>query len=197
MKHTPGHSTLPFAKKEIAVLQDLCATMQLHSMRPQCHKEDIIHHLPNCKIFHFAGHGYIDPVNTSSSRLLLQDWKDDSLTISTLLEMNLRQHTTPFLAYISACGTGRGDNEKFMDENIHLINGCQLAGFRHVIGTLWEVNDGICVDIAKITYEGMRDGGMTDESVSLGLHNAKREIRDRWVRRQGNDKSTVGEATLT
>lgn len=136
MEHTPGHSTLPFAKKEVAVLQDLCATMQLHSMRPQCHKVDIIRHLPTCKIFHFAGHGCIDPVNPSSSRLSLEDWKDDPLTISTLLEINLRQHTTPFLAYLSACGTGRSDNEKLIDESIHLINGCQLAGFRHVIGTL-------------------------------------------------------------
>lgn len=62
---------------------------------------------------------------------------------------------------------------------------------------LYEVDDEICVDIAKITYEGMRDGGMTDESVSRGLHNATREIRDRWVRRQKNEKPTVVEATLT
>lgn len=71
--------------------------------------------------------------------------------------------------------------ETLVDESIHLISAYQLAGFRHVIGTLWEVNDGLCVDMARITYRDMKDGGMTDESVSRGLHKATRELRDRWV----------------
>jgi hypothetical protein len=36
--------------------------------------------------------------------------------------------------------------------------------------------------MARITYEGIRDGGMTDESACWGLHKATRELRDRWVR---------------
>jgi hypothetical protein len=97
--------------------------------------------------------------------------------------MNIRRHS-PFLAYLSACGTGQIRDERFVDESIHLISACQLAGFRHVIGTLWEVNDELCVDMARITYEGMRDGmrdgSMTDASVCQGLHNATRELRDQW-----------------
>lgn len=69
--------------------------------------------------------------------------------------------------------------EKFIDENVHLISACQLAGYRHVIGTLWEVKDETCVAMARITYEGIRDRGMTDESVAWGLHKAARELRDR------------------
>jgi hypothetical protein len=64
---------------------------------------------------------------------------------------------------------------------IHLVSACQLGAFRHVIGTLWEVNDELCVDVARITHEALRDGGMTDESVSQGLHNATRGLRDRWL----------------
>lgn len=37
------------------------------------------------------------------------------------------------------------------------------------------------MEIARITYEGIRDGGTTDESVCQGLHNASRELRDRWL----------------
>jgi CHAT domain-containing protein len=68
--------------------------------------------------------------------------------------MNLRQNS-PFLAHLSACGTGQITDESFSDESIDLIAACQLAGFRHGIGTLWEANDKICVDIAKITYQSI------------------------------------------
>jgi hypothetical protein len=94
--------------------------------------------------------------------------------------LNLREHSS-FLAYLSACGTGRIKGEKFVNENIHLISACQLAGYRHVIGTLWEVKDEICVEMARITYEGIRDRGITDKSVCWGLHKAARELRDRWL----------------
>ncbi|KAH8722555.1 hypothetical protein GQ44DRAFT_353570 [Phaeosphaeriaceae sp. PMI808] len=71
-------------------------------------------------------------------------------------------------------------DEKLLDESIHLINACQLAGFRHVVGTLWEVNNESCVDMARLTYEAMKDGGMTDSSVCLGLHRATRKLQDHW-----------------
>ena len=59
-----------------------------------------------------------------------------------------------------------------------------MAGLRHVVGTLWEVNDELCVDMARITYEGIRRGDSADESVCRGLHKATRELRDRWLSRQ-------------
>jgi hypothetical protein len=120
--------------------------------------------------------------------LLLDNRQSNPLTVASLLEMNLRQ-SPPFLAYLSACGTGRINNEKFFDESIHLISACNLAGFCHVIGTLWEVDDELCVDMARITYEWIRDGGMTDESVCRGLHDATRELRDRWLRVQTKARS--------
>jgi len=180
MQDTPEHTRLHFATKEVKVLQDLCKSMAIDPIKPGRRKQDIISSLPNCRVFHFAGHGYTDDVDPSQSYLLLEDWKSDRLTVATLLGLNLREHL-PFLAYLSACGTGEIKDERFFDESIHLISACQLAGFRHVIGTLWEVNDESCVDMAKITYEGMRDGAMTDKSVCLGLHKATRQLRDRWL----------------
>jgi len=180
MQNTPQHTRLPFATEEVEMLQGLCKLMKFNPIEPGRRKQDVISHLPNCKIFHFAGHGHTDDIDPSQSYLLLEDWKSDRLTVATLLGLNLRK-CSPFLAYLSACGTGEIKDERFVDESIHLISACQLAGFRHVIGTLWEVNDESCVDMAKITYEGMRDGGMIDESVCLGLHKATRELRDRWL----------------
>ncbi|PNP51842.1 hypothetical protein THARTR1_07611 [Trichoderma harzianum] len=86
----------------------------------------------------------------------------------------------PFLAYLSACSTGANKNKAIplADEGIHLVSAFQLAGFRHVIGTLWEVSDRHCVDIARILYKTLHKEGMTDIAVSRGLHRAIRMLRD-------------------
>lgn len=102
--------------------------------------------------------------------------------------MNLREHA-PFLAYLSACGTGQMKRYNLVDESIYLISAYQLAGFRHVIGTLWKVSDQCCVDIARATYESMIDSGLSDQGVSWGLHRATRKLRDKWVKRQKQDGS--------
>lgn len=64
---------------------------------------------------------------------------------------------------------------------MHLISAFHTAGFRHVIGTLWKVEDKYCVDMANLIYKEIANGGMTDRSVSIGLHNASRALRTRWV----------------
>ncbi|PQE26664.1 TPR domain-containing protein [Rutstroemia sp. NJR-2017a BBW] len=160
MQNTPNASSLLFAKKETTMLQSLLTSKDFKPLEPKPHKQDILSHLPDCKIFHFAGHGETYQKDPSQSSLLLEG---DPLRVSDLLEMNLRMHPL-FLAYLSACGTGQIKDDKFFDESIHLISAYQLAGFRHVVGTLWEVNDEICVDMAQITYEEMMNRGMTDES---------------------------------
>ncbi|CAG9951766.1 unnamed protein product [Clonostachys rosea f. rosea IK726] len=180
MERTPGYSILPYATDEIEMLHDLHKSLALNPLEPGRCYQDIRSHLADCRIFHFAGHGLSHPDDPSKSELLVEDRGTNPLTVATLLEMNLRQNP-PFLAYLSACGTGRIRDESFVDESIHLISAFQLAGFRHVIGTLWEVNDEMCVDIARLTYEGIRDGGMTDDSVCRGLHHASRELRDLWL----------------
>ncbi|KAL4998084.1 hypothetical protein BDV10DRAFT_185693 [Aspergillus recurvatus] len=107
------------------------------------------------------------------------------LTVAELLEVNPHKQP-PFLAYRSACGTGRIKDNELIDESIPLISACQLAGFRHVIGTLWEVVDEICVDMAYTTYDEIRAGEMTDDSVAWGLHVAMRQLRDRWLNDRGD-----------
>jgi tetratricopeptide (TPR) repeat protein len=182
MEHTPGESRLRYATEEISMLRGLCKSMEFDPIEPERRKQHVMSHLPQCKIFHFAGHGYTDEYDPSKSCLLLDDWRADPLTLATLQATNMREHA-PFLAYLSACGTGQVRHERFLDESLHLVSGYQVAGFRHVVGTLWQVNDEPCMDIARITYEGIRRGDLADESVCRGLHKATRELRDRWLSR--------------
>lgn len=177
MDHTPGQSFLPFASQEINKIARLGASMQLQVIQPQPFREEVVSAIKDCKIFHFAGHGRNDPSDPLETSLILRDGR---LTVASLFDTNL-QSQRPFLAYLSACGTGQIKNDRFLDEGLHLISACQLAGFRHVIGSVWEVNDESCVDVATALYEWMQKGDMSDESVSLGLHHAVRELRDRWV----------------
>ena len=180
MRETPGlfeNSALPFAVDEVAMVNDVCSSLQLKPVRPPPRKEDVLAHLRTCKIFHFAGHGQSDPLEPSRSCLLLEDWEDNPLTVADLRDYRL-QKNSPFLGYLSACSTSTNKADKLIDEGIHLVSACQLAGFRHVIGTLWEVSDKYCVDVAKVLYETLRDEGMTDVALCRGLHRAIRALRD-------------------
>jgi hypothetical protein len=201
MKDTPGHSRLPFAAAEVKKVSDICKSMLLQPIEPKSNRVTIMGQFQKygVQIFHFSGHAQANRVDPLQSYLLLEDWKENPFTVADLLNTNSIVYSQyhlnqlkyspyhvlpgrgPFLAYLSACGTGQIQDKRFYDENLHLISACQQAGFRHVIGTLWEVQDDICVDVAEIAYQGIRDGGLTDESVCQGLHNATKELRDRWV----------------
>lgn len=182
MEDTPGiPQNLPFAAAEVSIVQDILKAMGVKPVEPKRRKKDVLKQLTGSDIFHFAGHGGTNIRDPLKSCLLLEDRDSDLLTMESLLDINLHEHA-PFLAYLSACGTGRVAQSRFADESMHLINACQLAGFRHVIGTLWEVSDEGCVDMARRTYEGLRDGGgLTDESVARALHQGTIELRDRWL----------------
>ena len=109
--------------------------------------------LPGCAIAHFACHGASDPADPSQSLLLLHDHDSDPLTVASLAPINL-DHAQ--LAYLSACSTALTGDAELIDEAIHLTTAFQLAGFPHVIGTLWEINDAIAVTIADTFYTALR-----------------------------------------
>ncbi|KAK6497577.1 hypothetical protein TWF481_011984 [Arthrobotrys musiformis] len=182
MSETPGQGSLPFVEEEWKVIESICPSLGLNVVKKSSPvvKEDVLGSLKNCKIFHFAGHGVSDPSEPSLSRLLLDDWQSNPLTVEDLWEQRFLDNP-PFLAYLSACSTGATEADDFSNEGIHLISACQLAGFRHAIGTLWEVSDRYCAEVTKTLYETLRDEGMTDRSVALGLHKALRTLRQRSV----------------
>ncbi|KAF6804402.1 TPR domain-containing protein [Colletotrichum musicola] len=185
MSETPGKSSLEHAGNEIIAVKQVCNAMGLPYTQPASRQEDVLAALNHsCGVFHFAGHGATHMRDPMESQLLLEDWDERPLTVGSLLETNLVAKS-PFLAYLSACGTSQILDNRVVDESIHLACAFQLAGFRHVIGTLWEVDDALCVHAAKMTYQALWDGGMTDASVSEGLHHTMRRLRDGWVRSNG------------
>ena len=142
-------------------------------------KQDVLSQLRSSNIFHFAGHGYTDKTNPSKSHLCFSN-ASDPLTVASLLELNLHE-LSPFLAYLSTCSNGRVQDEQFLDESIHLISACQLSRLRHIIATLWKVQNKHCVNVARIPYKTIEEGGMTDKSVCRRLHRATRAMRKFWL----------------
>ncbi|WYZ36177.1 hypothetical protein EsH8_XI_000060 [Colletotrichum jinshuiense] len=177
MNRTPNRSPLRYAELEVAMLEKLCPALNATPIRPVQHKANILTQLKRCDIFHFAGHGTSNASDPSQSALLLGDWEKSPLTVEDLRNERL-QEKPPFLAYLSACSTGANEVLGLVDEGIHLGYACQLAGFRHVVGTLWTVSDPFCVDVAGKFYETIRDEGKTDAAVHRGLHLALRKLRD-------------------
>src|SRR3569833_2803183 len=102
------------------------------------------------------------------------------MTVESILDVNLRGGS-PFMAYLAACETGKVTRAKYRDESIHLISAYQLAGFRHVIGALREVDDLVSVTMATEMYRSMLQsaGGeaMTDAAVCRGQHAAATVLR--------------------
>ncbi|QGI82589.1 hypothetical protein CEK25_009318 [Fusarium fujikuroi] len=193
MPKTPNLSAgglLPFAADEVDMLAALCPSLGLEPTMPPRRRDEVLEHLKTCKIFHFAGHGQSDPADPSRSCLFLEDWETNPLTAGTLRDHRL-QDNPPFFAYLSACSTGANESDKFADEGVHLAQAFQLAGFRHVIGTLWRVSDRHSVHVARVLYETMQHEGLTDQAVCSGLHRAVRALREGRIEMEWRDMNTA------
>ncbi|KAK1828783.1 CHAT domain-containing protein [Podospora conica] len=174
----PGLGKLPFVAREIEDLTTICKSLNLNPVTlHDPTRAEALAQISECAIMHFAGHGLTDPLEPSQSGLLMDD---GILAVSDLLDSRL-QSRTPFLAFLSACLTGANDIDDLEDEGVNLTSACQLVGFNHVIGTLWQVSDRTCVEVSQGLYTTLATEGMTSESVCRGLHGAVLRLRDSWV----------------
>jgi hypothetical protein len=153
-------------------------------------KSEVLAKLLTAPILHFARHGKSDPIDPLQSALLVRDWKEDLLTVKNMMDKKLHLNP-PFLACLSAYLTGSNKVDDLLDEGLHLMSACQLVGFQHVIGSLWEVSHPHCLAVARTVFTKMVDSGMSDDSVSLGLQEGVTYLRDRGrpglrIKRDGN-----------
>ncbi|KAH8753008.1 CHAT domain-containing protein [Diaporthe sp. PMI_573] len=140
-------------------------------------KESVIKLIKHSQVFHFAGHGYAHPTDPSQSYLLLPN--KERLSGEDLMTDEMTA-ARPWLAYLSACSTSRTHEERLMNESSHLNGAFLLAGFRHIVGTLWEVSDSQSQKLASLFYSKLKcnmKNGKRDE-VALALNIATRELRN-------------------
>ncbi|MBT2406578.1 MULTISPECIES: CHAT domain-containing protein [unclassified Streptomyces] len=207
MPTTPGHTPLPYVAEEARRIRELLPRpVQLTEPAPApdgtalppsadtptatAQTADfptadfptaatVLARLPECAIAHFACHGASDGTDPSRSMLLLHDHATTPLTVSALAQVNLERAR---LAYLSACDTASLRSGP-IDEAIHLTSAFQLAGFPHVVGTLWPIDDRLAVEVAESFYTHLTTGpaGTLDpDQAATALHHTIRAVRDRY-----------------
>jgi CHAT domain-containing protein len=132
---------------------------------------------------HFACHGQYIQTNPSDSYLMLRDWEQTRFTVADIVALNLDY---PQMAYLSVCHGASNRGEKLLDEGIHIAGACQLAGFQHVIGTLWQVSDKYSAQVSRMVYSAVcPDGKLEIGKVAGGLHEAIRHLRNTTIQEGG------------
>jgi CHAT domain-containing protein len=130
----PGCSPLPGARHEEKKLQARVPKEWLTVLLGS-KKEEVVGHLRDSSIVHFACHGVQDLQQPLDSGLILSDGR---LTVSEIMRKqegdNIRK--TVSIAFLSACETAKGDTT-VPDEAMHLAATLLFAGFRGVVATMW------------------------------------------------------------
>jgi hypothetical protein len=175
LSQTPGEHDLPGVRREVERISTRLRDAVVLPGRKATHGR-IVGELERAAWVHFACHGVSYPGNPSHSRLLVYDHQDHPLTVLDISRLHL---TGAEFAFLSACTTAQ-PTSALTDEAIHLTSAFQLAGFRHVIGTLWSVNDAIAVRMADQVYGQLTHGSHLDPAQSArALHLAVDQIRSR------------------
>ncbi len=118
---------------------------------------------------HFACHAATNPDTPSLGGLHLHDG------VLPVAEVSRRDLPEAQLAYLSACSTGHA-GRRHVDEVIHLASAFQLAGFQHVIASLWPLDDGVAAAAADRFYRLLPDTPSADRA-AFALHEVVRELR--------------------
>ena len=170
----PG-AELPGVNLETTAITSLIPHTRLltHPTRPA-----VLRAVPEHRIAHFSCHGYADRTNPAHSRLILDDHATAPLTVADITALNLDAD----LAYLSACDTAVTPL-RLADESLHITAAFHLAGYRHVIGTLWSVNDHAAAELAEAFYTHLTHHGTTPpraDHAAHALHHAIRRQRTRY-----------------
>ncbi|MFD6420468.1 CHAT domain-containing protein [Streptomyces sp. NPDC060198] len=175
----PGQAPLPGALREAQHLARLIPRATLLRDDSATHSA-VVSALHDHAYAHFACHASGDLEHASDSRLVLHDHDERPLTVRDLARLRL---PAVRLAYLSACDTLRSSPE-LADEAVHIVSAFQIAGFPHVVGSLWHVDDAIGADVALSVYSTLNRGdGILDVArTAEALHHAVRALRDTYPR---------------
>lgn len=138
----------------------------------------VVENIPAYNVIHFACHAVSDSQDPSNSHLILcSDNQSEAgkLTAGTVSNINIQNAQ---IAYLSACSTTHNRSTELADESIHIASGFQLAGFSHVLGTLWPSDNFTYRLVAGEFYRTLVNG--KDEghrAVSTAFHHAVLELR--------------------
>ncbi|WP_239341578.1 CHAT domain-containing protein, partial [Frankia sp. CiP3] len=177
MGHTPGAADLSGAHAEAKGLAERLPGQVRVFTGPEATHEAVLAALPGARWVHFACHGMADPADPSASHLLLHDHQTRPLRVVDVARLRLDGAE---LAVLSACATARPGG-RLTDEAIQLASAFQLAGYRHVVATLWPVREWPTRRAVATFYDRLAVAGeyRVDRS-PFALHDATLYLRERY-----------------
>ncbi|EHA19678.1 hypothetical protein ASPNIDRAFT_52980 [Aspergillus niger ATCC 1015] len=188
MPETPEHGALYGVRQEVkGIIHSAGHALQIKEMQGPS-AADVLSHLQNntTEMVHFACHGYSDPVNPMDSHLVLQKPQQqegvpsstvlvpDQLKLSALLDTKAISRS--WIAYLSACSTAEGKDQSLRDEALNIANGFLVAGFSHIIGSLWAADDE-----AFISRRAAADSEDLNRAVAEAVRDATLETRRKYA----------------
>ncbi|GAA0388274.1 CHAT domain-containing protein [Acrocarpospora corrugata] len=133
-------------------------------------REAVLRLLARHEWSHFACHGRQDLRDPAKGALCLYD---GPLPVLEIAEQRL-PHAE--LAYLSACSTAIGGGG-VPDEAVHPAAALQVAGYRHVIATLWPIADHTARAVAGDFYTRLGGSAPGSAEVAHALHGAVNALR--------------------
>ncbi|MFY1636868.1 CHAT domain-containing protein [Solwaraspora sp. WMMB335] len=177
MPETPGHPDLPAVEEEVRTLRRVLPGLRVLSGRSAT-RQAVAEGLSSHRIVHLSCHGTQDLTDPSRGGLALVD---GLLTINDLLGA---AGAAGEFVYLSACKTATG-GLLAADESITLAAALSYGGWRHVVGTLWSIDDAVASQVARLVYEKLAtDGDVAPERAAAALHLTLRQLRRERPHRQ-------------
>lgn len=134
--NAPRCNHLPYTLSE---LEKIKHRVPANCLTPLCNptRAEVIEHLQDASIVHFACHGVQDLKNPLDSGLVLSDGRLKMSHIMHQPDSKIqRNRKVMSLAFLGACETAKGDS-RTPDEAMHLAATLLFAGFHGVVATMW------------------------------------------------------------
>lgn len=181
MPKTQGAEPLPGATADrdllAGALGDRCRVLY----GPDATADAVRAELPKHQSAHFSCHGEQNLFKPSEAGLRLHG---GTLTVADLSTTSYQRE----FAFLSACKTATGGTT-LPDEAISLAAALHYTGYRHVIATLWSVDDDAAAEIAEHVYGDLiANGRFVPAGSARALHSAVQCLRgttphkpSRWI----------------
>lgn len=167
---TPGQLPLD-GSRERAALRAVPAGRRTELSGPAATRPAVLAALAHHRWVHFSCHGDQDLRDPSRGGLQLAD---AMLTVADIGDGRFHGD----FAGVSACKSAVGGID-LLDEAITLAAALHYTGYRHVVATLWTVDDAVSSEIFTSIYEQIVvDGDLHPQDAAVALHDAVRRRRD-------------------
>lgn len=171
LENTPDQLPLD-ATHERAAFTSIDNSRRAELLGQAATREAVLTALPQYRWVHFTCHGDQNLQDPSRGGLQLYDGR---LTIAEIAASRFDGD----YAGLGACKSAVGGVE-LLDEAITLAAALHYTGYRHVVATLWSVDDDVSSEVFAALYRRIVAGGrLRPDQAAEALHDAVRELRDR------------------